>query len=88
MAKQLEVTEAGVTCNIPANQENFNTGIWLEAGLRYGFSATGTWTDLNIETGPDGFERWYMSPFKIFRRQTTLSWFALIGMASNPAVAT
>jgi hypothetical protein len=42
-------------------------------------SATGTWTDLSIDTGPEGFERWYMSPFKIFRRHKILPWFALIG---------
>ncbi|MGE4280104.1 MAG: DUF2235 domain-containing protein [Magnetospirillum sp.] len=30
------------------------TGIWMEAGTRYQFTATGEWLDKNIPCGPDG----------------------------------
>lgn len=78
-----KVSGAVITCIVPANQENFDTGIWLEAGFQYSLSSTGIWTDLFIDTGPEGFERWYMSPFKIFRRHKTLPWFALMGRINS-----
>lgn len=79
MSKFTEVTEQGIICAIPANQENVDTGIWLKAGFQYSLSAKGTWTDLTIDSGPEGFERWYMSPFKLFRRHRIYPWFALMG---------
>lgn len=43
-----------ITCAIYAKQHWNETGIYLEKGAHYKFSAQGQWVDLNIKCGPAG----------------------------------
>lgn len=63
------------------------TGIRLEQGATYDFTATGTWTDLHIDSSADGYDPATLPfltslPLRIFgfaRRVPGARWFALIG---------
>jgi Zn-dependent metalloprotease len=55
------------------------TGIWLEQGKTYQFSATGQWSDGIIRTGPDGYRLWPLIIAEGLRRAPESNWFALIG---------
>lgn len=69
------------TVTVAARPRWSPTGIRLEAGARYDLRATGTWSDKDIECGPDG----YPSPNLLFRlvawarRSPRAPWFALVG---------
>lgn len=58
-----------------------DTGVALEAGVHYAFTATGTWRDWRTVSGPAG----YPSPNPLLRRAERwrrlpdAAWFALIG---------
>ena len=41
------------------------------------------WTDGWITCGPDGYEKWYLFPFRRWRRHSEASWFALVGMVGD-----
>jgi hypothetical protein len=66
---------------VPARPRWVETGVQLISGEAYQLSATGTWQDRNISSGPEGYpsrnavmrfaERW--------RRMPRAPWFALIG---------
>lgn len=42
------------TCDVFARDKWSETGIYLQAGVEYDFSATGTWLDRDIKCGPGG----------------------------------
>ncbi len=65
--------------NIDAKEFWNHTGIELKAGQQYLLKAEGKWKDWYIETDANGYSRWYLRPFEIFRRIHKENWFALIG---------
>ncbi|MCK9205482.1 MAG: hypothetical protein M0P66_00075 [Salinivirgaceae bacterium] len=62
-----------------ASQYWNDTGLIIEPGQTYRFEVSGTWTDSYIDTGADGFDKWFMACFKPFRRSPKNKWFALMG---------
>lgn len=38
------------------------------------------WYDWRIQTGPEGYERWYLRPLRLMRRMRSAPWFALVGV--------
>jgi hypothetical protein len=63
-----------------------HTGLRVVAGMRYRLSATGRWTDLQIDAGPRGYptsaapwySRWILRLAEGSRRVPAANWFALI----------
>ncbi len=69
------------TIDVAAREPWVDTGITLEAGATYEFSASGTWTDRGIVTGPAGYPSANLIQ-RIFawrKRERDAPWFALIG---------
>ena len=64
-----------------------NTGIALEGGVHYAFSADGSWWDLIYRCGPDGFEspNAFMRHFETKRRAPAERWFLLMGAIDGDA---
>ena len=66
---------------VDARQKWNDTHFAVVTGKRYTLSATGTWYDASIVTGPEG----YKSPNSVFktlerfRRMPSADWFALVG---------
>jgi uncharacterized protein (DUF2235 family) len=58
-----------------------NTTLQVRSGQTYELSATGTWYDAHIRSGPDGYQsqEWLMRLFSSRRRRPKDAWFALIG---------
>jgi uncharacterized protein (DUF2235 family) len=79
------------TVEIYAREQWNWTGMFLEEGATYHFSAIGQWQDGGRAIGPDGDNgnpvQWL---FAMLKRVRTAKWFCLIGSigdASNPTVA-
>lgn len=70
-----------------------HTGIILERGVKYRFSAQGVWKDSNIECGPDGYEmrqalpkyKWLIFWAAQFLKllSTGERWFQLLGKVGD-----
>jgi hypothetical protein len=64
-----------------------DTGIDVKEGERYRLRADGTWRDLLILSGPDGYDApWYSLGQRLAggrRRVPSARWFALIGAVSD-----
>ena len=82
---------AEVELNVYARQFWNWTGVYLEAGATYEFSALGEWQDGGQVTGPDGTRgnvlQMLLTPLKRYRQA---KWFCLVGCigdAGNPSVA-
>lgn len=56
-----------------------DSGVDVKTGARYVISARGDLRDAAIPTDADGYDKWYMSPFKGLRRKPDAEWFQLIG---------
>jgi hypothetical protein len=67
------------TVKICARQPWNDTGIRLEAGKAYRFSATGNWDDWFVTCGVEGYSKNYLKPFETLRRVPHAQWFSLIG---------
>jgi hypothetical protein len=65
--------------NIHAKKFWNHTVIGLKVGQQYLLKAEGKWIDWYIETDANGYSRWYLRPYEIFRRMRRENWFALIG---------
>lgn len=65
--RQAHVTPdaTGLTVEVFAREQWNPTGIWLEAGKSYAFSATGEWVDSAIKSGPAGTRNGHFSAGKI-----------------------
>jgi len=59
----------------------------LEAGVTYRIEPLPDqkWIDGWIHCDPDGYEKWYLAPFRRWRRQPEAAWFALIGVIGHEA---
>lgn len=66
---------AGEPCN--------DTGFDLAAGAKVSIVASGSWLDADIEAGPDGYERWYLAPFRRWRRCPEASWLELVAQVGT-----
>lgn len=64
---------------IPSWRTWMPTGIAVEAGQLYRFSAAGQWTDLATSCGPEGYERPWLDHFRHLRVLPKAHWFELIG---------
>ena len=60
----------------------------IEKGKTYRVTASGTWMDSYILTDANGYDRWYLAPFKLLRRMPNAKWFELVGAVNrrNPFV--
>jgi hypothetical protein len=67
------------TATIKAREKWNLTGILLEAGATYEFSATSTWKDWYRTAGPSGYDSAAQTLFEKMRRYKDADWFALIG---------
>ena len=54
-----------VTCNIFARERWNETGLWLEAGIKYKFAAEGEWLDSSIKCSPNGPEEGRFQPAEL-----------------------
>lgn len=60
------------TCSIYACEPWCETGLYLEAGVAYTFTATGEWLDRNIPSGPSGNPTRRFKPSELARAAGTL----------------
>lgn len=68
------------------------TGVHLRAGSTYRLTANGTWTDLAMTCGPEGYASrdypnkiasWFLRAMEWTRRVRGANWFALIGVVQS-----
>lgn len=67
------------TLQIPSKITWVSTNIVVSAGDYLRFTAAGQWVDAKIETGPEGYDNIWMSPFTWMRRVPEARWFELVG---------
>lgn len=77
-----------VTADIDARRGWNTTGIVLEAGHRYRFVATGTWSDWGRPCGPDGYpsDKPILRLTEWLRWSRTSPWFMLVGRVGRGRV--
>ena len=70
-----------VTVNVAARRPWNDTGVVLERGHTYRFTATGEWTDARNCSGPEGYpsNNVFLRLAEWARRDRSEPWFALIG---------
>lgn len=73
--------ETGLSAYVFARGKLNATGIVLNAGRVYDLQVVEIedWRDWTIQTDADGFEKWYMTPFRLLRRVRRGRWFQLAG---------
>jgi PA-IL-like protein len=59
-----------VTVCVDARHRWNHTGIFADAGKRYCFTVSpdAKWFDWKITSGPEGYTRWFLLPFRLFLR--------------------
>lgn len=70
-------------------EERWNqSGVLLETGATYQFEVVSypLWKDGIIHTDPNGFFRWWLSPFSFLTRMPSAKWFELIGTIGRDEV--
>ena len=78
------MTNQPVTIN--AKSKKNATGILLEKGKTYYYTAEGKWLDAGIETDADGFERKHLNPLRWTRRVREAKWFQLVGEVNGTII--
>jgi hypothetical protein len=65
---------------VPARHGWTATGVAVEAGARYAFTARGTWRDWRTSSGPAGYpsNNWALRRAERWRRVPDGDWFALV----------
>lgn len=78
--------ETGETTTVSIRARTYwnDTAIHVREGERHRLHAEGSWRDLFISCGPDGYDTpWYSLPQRLagnLRRVPAVRWFALIGV--------
>lgn len=67
------------TVSVAARPYNNQSGVLLESGATYEFTASGTWNDDQTTCGPDGYDEPRLRKFAFLRRSRANLWFALMG---------
>ena len=67
------------TFKIYANQFWNDTGVRIDPGEHYSFSAKGKWKDLILNSDADGYTNFYMRLFKNLKRSKENDFFVLMG---------
>ena len=67
------------TFKICADRYWNDTGVIIEPGERYSFSATGKWKDLILNCNADGYTIFYMRLFRNLKRSKENDFFVLMG---------
>jgi hypothetical protein len=73
----LTTTEPPRVVEVDPGILNYPTGLKIEVGEQYAFTAEGKWLDWFIPCGPEGWGRWF--PLKYFNRQRGEPFFLLCG---------
>ncbi len=83
MTERLKPLAVGEThqFTVCAKDECNSSGMELEPGSLYRFKVVEytDWRDACISTEPDGFNKWWLTPFVFFRRFKKAKWFKLVG---------
>ena len=68
-----------MTFPVYANDFWTNSGLQVQQGESYTFSASGTWTDLFFTCDADGYTNWYIALYNGLKRMQGENFFKLIG---------